>query len=284
MSQLDLFDNTDTERPDKIGHSNIYYKDASTLLTKTSGFMADYDFSLNPYSGCAFGCSYCYAAFFTMDKTQFDDWGYWVNVKQNALTLLRKFRKKPLSDKNIYMSSVTDPYQPVERKTELTRSILKELLEYHQPRLVIQTRGTLVTRDIDLLKQFKNIQVNMTVTTDSELVRKTFEPLCSNIESRLDAIKKVNDAGVQSCITMTPLLPVDNAHLFAQKLLDTGIKNFVIQPFHKDRGKFTAGTRQAALELFQKYQWDEMKYKEIENIIKQYIPSIGVGKDGFAPI
>ena len=132
MSQIELFNDSNGERPEKIGHSNIYYKDVSTLLNKTSGFMADYDFSLNPYSGCAFGCSYCYAAFFTMDKIQFDDWGYWVNVKQNALSLLRKFRKKPLSDKKIYMSSVTDPYQPVERKTELTRSILKELLEYQK--------------------------------------------------------------------------------------------------------------------------------------------------------
>jgi DNA repair photolyase len=284
MSQTSLFDNIQPERPNKLGHSDISYKEVSTILNKTSGFMAGYDFSLNPYSGCAFGCSYCYAAFFVRDTEQRDQWGYWVTVKENALALLKKIRHKPITDKTVYMSSVTDPYQPIERKIELTRDILKELLNYHQPRLVIQTRSPIAARDIDLFKQFKVIQVNMTITTDSEKVRKVFEPLCPGNNARLAAIKEINEASINSCITMTPLLPIEDPHVFAKSLLETGIKKFIIQPFHKDRGRFTAGTREEAMKLFKEFEWDTNRYHEVEKIIKSYIPDIGIGKDGFAPI
>jgi DNA repair photolyase len=283
MSQIELFDEKEN-KPGHLGQASIYYKNAGSILNPTSGFMDTYDYSLNPYSGCAFGCTYCYAAFFARDNEQRENWGYWVNVKENALALLQKFRKKPLIDKTIYLSSVTDPYQPIEKKLELTRSILKELKTYHKPRLVIQTRSPLSTRDIDLFNQFEHIQVNMTITTDSERVRKIFEPLCPGNKMRLEAIKEIHNAGVQTCITITPLLPVEDPHSFAQSLLNTGIKKFIIQPFHKEKGKFTAGTRDEAMKLFKEFNWTDERYLEVENIIKNYIPDIGIGKEGFKPI
>lgn len=282
--QIDLFEHDNTNGLSQLGHSKITYKPVGTILNKTSGFMADYDYSLNPYSGCSFGCTYCYAAFFVRDINLKDDWGYWVQVKENALELLKKIRKKPITGKTVYMSSVTDPYQPIERKISLTRSILKELLEYHQPRLVIQTRSPIVTRDIDLLQKFKHVQVNMTVTTDSEVVRKVFEPFCPDNKTRLSAIAQLKNAGISSCITMTPLLPLDNPELFAKQLLETGVSKFIIQPFHEEKGKFIAGTRKQAMELFEKYHWTRSRYLEVEKIIQSYIPNIGVGKEGFAPI
>ncbi|MEZ4617264.1 MAG: radical SAM protein [Caldilineaceae bacterium] len=136
--------------------------------------MANYDYTLNPYSGCIFGCTYCYAAFFARERGAQENWGKWLNIKENALELLKVKRKRPLIGKTIYMSSVTDPYQPVEKKLELTRQLLEELLRFHRIKLVIQTRSPLVTRDIDLLQRFESVQVNMTVTTDSETVRRTF--------------------------------------------------------------------------------------------------------------
>lgn len=283
-SQIGLFEDSGNYRPDKLGHASITYKQVGTLLNKTSGFMAGYDYSLNPYSGCAFGCTYCYAAFFARDNEQKEQWGYWVNVKENALSLLKKIRHKPITGKTVYMSSVTDPYQPIERKIELTRDILKELLHYHQPRLVIQTRSPLITRDIDLFKQFNVIQVNMTITTDSEKVRKVFEPFCPGNKARLLAIKEIHAAGINSCITITPLLPVEDPHNFAKSLLETGIEKFIIQPFHQDKGKFTAGTREGAIKLFKEFGWTKERYLEVENIIKAYIPDIGIGKEGFKPI
>lgn len=278
-----LFDGLEDNRRSSLGKTEVQYKQASSILTKASGFMGDYDFTLNPYAGCSFGCSYCYAAFFSRTEQQRKSWGQWVQVKENALQLLKRFRKKPLTNKTIYISSVTDPYQPIERELRITRDLLLELVDYHQPRVVIQTRSPLVTRDIDIFGQFKVIQVNMTVTTDSEVVRRTFEPLCPSNAVRLKAIKEISQAGIASCITMTPLLPITNPYDFAQMLKDTGVKKFVVQPFHPDRGKFTAGTRDAALALIKSMNWDMDKYKSIETILIDQIPEIAVGKQGFAP-
>lgn len=100
----------------------IDHQPASSILSTATGFISDFDYTLNPYSGCAFACSYCYAAFFTPTQAMQDEWGQWVRVKDNALDLLKRRRNRPLIDKVIYMSSVTDPYQPVEKWLELTRA------------------------------------------------------------------------------------------------------------------------------------------------------------------
>lgn len=270
-------------RKTQLGHTAIEYNNVSSILTPASGFMADYDYTLNPYSGCSFGCSYCYAAFFARSTEKRDSWGRWLIVKENALQLLTKFRKKPLINKIIYMSSVTDPYQPIEKDLELTRSILKELLDFHDVKLIIQTRSPLVTRDIDILKKFSDLQVNMTISTDSEKVRRIFEPHCTNNFKRLDAISQVCNENIKSCITMTPLLPIEDAEKFADILLKTGVKKFIIQPFHPDKGKFVAGTREEAKTLMNEMNWNLDRYYEVEQILLNKIPNLGIGKEGFKP-
>jgi len=284
---LDLFSNTEQEeesRKNKLGHADIEYVKSVGILTQAKGFMESYDYTLNPYSGCSFGCNYCYAAFFARSTEQKDNWGKWVKVKENALQLLIKWRKKPLIDKTIYISSVTDPYQPIEKELELTRSILNELVNYHKPRLVIQTRSPLITRDIDLLTKFDVVQVNMTVTTDSEDVRKAFEPICPSNKSRLKAIQEVTESGIQTCITMTPLLPLQNPNEFVKELLNTGVKKFIVQPFHPEKGKFVASTRELAIEQMKKMNWSESKYNEAVEVFRKELPWLGEGKQGFAPI
>lgn len=278
---MNLFEE-EINKKKKLGQANIHYKNAASILTPASGFMESYDYTLNPYSGCSFGCTYCYAAFFARANELKENWGYWVNVKENALDLLKKFRKKDLKNKTIYISSVTDPYQPIEKELELTRNLLEELLKYHQPKIVIQTRSPLVMRDIDLLKQFEFAQVNMTITTDSEKVRKVFEPYCPSNKVRLEAIQKIHEADIKTCITLTPLLPVEDADEFAQNLLNTGIQNFIIQPFHAEKGKFAAGTREEALKIIQEMNWNDTKYQQTLQTFKKYIPSIGEGKEGFS--
>lgn len=252
-----------------------------SILTKASGFMAAYDYTLNPYSGCQFGCNYCYAAFFVRDKDLVDSWGQWVQAKANAVDVLRRMRTD-LRGKSIYMSSVTDPYQPVERRLRLVRGLLEELVP-RQPRLVVQTRGPLVTRDIDLLSQLRDVRVNVTVTTDSEDVRRAFEPTCPSNAQRLGAIAQVAEAGIQSCITMTPLLPVADPERFADALLSTGVRRFVVQPFHASSGRFVAGTRDAAVATSRRLGWDADRYRETVDILRGVLPHLDEGRDGFAP-
>lgn len=97
------FDVAENAPPTRLGHARIEYKPTKSILTRATGFMSDYDYTLNPYSGCSFGCTYCYAAFFSQSTDLRDSWGSWVQVKENALAVLHRMRT-PLKDKTIYMS------------------------------------------------------------------------------------------------------------------------------------------------------------------------------------
>jgi DNA repair photolyase len=264
-----------------MGRVTIATITASSILTKASGFMGDYDYTLNPYSGCAYGCNYCYAAFFARDVEARNNWGQWVQVKQNALDSLRRMRTD-LNGKTVYMSSVTDPYQPVERQAEIVRALLPELSR-RGVRLVVQTRSPLVERDIDLLSSFASVRVNMTVTTDSDEVQRAFEPHCATNNKRLEAITAVRAAGIACSITMTPLLPVEDPETFAEQLLRTGVEHFVVQPFHADRGKFVAGTREAALRETTRRGWNDVRYRQTVDVLKRVLPRLDEGREGFAP-
>lgn len=286
-------------RPEKIGSAKVIYQTTSDILTRASGFMDAYKYTLNPYSGCSFGCTYCYAAFFATSQEERDQWGYWVKVKENAVQSLLRRPPGRLDGDLIYMSSVTDPYQPIERKLGLTQSLLQILAEHHKPKLVIQTRSPDVVRDIELFKKIISkggrIQVNMTVTTDDEDVRRTFEPFCPSNKQRLDTISEITNCNIDACVTMTPLIWVTDAEQFADDLIKTGVKKFIAQPFHTTRGKFVAGTRDAArqkmaeklncsIESFpQEYG---KHYRRVFGVLQNRLRghgSLGVGKDGFAP-
>ena len=293
------------ERPEKIGDVEVSYSRVREILTKATGFMESYDFTLNPYSGCSFGCTYCYAAFFSRDAQKRDSWGKWVNVKENAVELLRKRKPGTLDGKRIYMSSVTDPYQPVERQLKVTRDILQAMVDRgDKPKLVVQTRSPDVVEDCGLLRCIEDnggrVQVNMTVTTDDEDVRRTFEPFCPSNPTRLEAIRKVQAEGVEACITMTPLLLVTSPYAFADSLIETGVQKFIAQPFHFKQGKFLAGTRDGAHELMaeklgcsvgalkqEKGEYLE-RYREFfelfnDRLLEENLPPLGEGKSGFEP-
>ena len=278
------------------GRVEVSSKPAREILMRATGFMGEYDFTLNPYSGCAFGCTYCYAAFFSRTAEQRDSWGQWVEVKENAVDLIKRRKIGKLDGKLIYMSSVTDPYQPVERTVGLTRGVVQALADRHAPKLVVQTRSPDVVRDADLFQQIEHgggqVRVNMTVTTDDEDVRRTFEPFCPSNTQRLDAVAELRDAGIDVGVTMTPLLLVRDAEAFAESLLATGAEHFIAQPFHFARGKFVASTREDALALmadklgcevpaFQPRYLDH--YHAVFEVLRAALPELGEGKDGFAP-
>ena len=209
---------------------------------------------------------------------------------------MKKLSVGSLDGKYIYMSSVTDPYQSIERRIRLTRSILEVLAERHKPKMVVQTRSPDVTRDIDLLhaivERGGKVQVNMTVTTDDDELRRVFEPGCPSNAVRLNAVAAVQAAGIQSCITMTPLLLVRNAAAFTDTLLATSVKRFITQPFHVGRTEFVADTRQAALLLMAErlgcgtqdvVRQHLLHYNAVRAELKGRLPNLGEGRVGFAP-
>src|SRR5436190_4128324 len=124
--------------------------------------------------------------FLPQNRRPREEWGRWFQAKANAVVLAHKQAPK-VAGQAVYCSSVTDPYLPAERSLELTRGILEALVP-HQPRLLIQTRGPLVTRDLDVLGRFRTVRVNMSIPTDSEKIRQVFEPKAPPLERRWDAI------------------------------------------------------------------------------------------------
>ena len=121
---------------------------AVSIFNRATGYIArgGFGWTCNPYVGCTFSCKYCYAAFLPQNNRPREEWGQWLRAKVNAVDRARKQAHK-LAGAAVYVSTVTDPYVPVERSLMLTRGILETLVPY-QPRLVVQTRSPLVVRDI----------------------------------------------------------------------------------------------------------------------------------------
>lgn len=163
------------------------------------------DYVINPYTGCVHSCLYCYARFMKRFTGHNEPWGRFIDVKVNAADLIPENTLR-YEGKQIFMSSVTDPYNPLERRYLLTRRVLKKLIPL-QPDLGIQTKSDLVLRDVDLLVQFKNCEVGLTITTLEDIIRKEIEPAASSVEKRIKALEKLKYAGINTYIFIGPILP-----------------------------------------------------------------------------
>ena len=268
---MNLFAPTLPEIPSKFGNVEVRQNQRSRGLHAGVGSLAGYDYVLNAYRGCAFGCSYCYAAFFVPDLDQRGTWGNWIEVKTGVLDEVEAAWQ--LRGKRLYMSSATDPYQPIERQLGLTRSILELLADpVRQPMLTIQTRGPLVTRDIDLLKQLEHVRVSMSITTDSEQIRKQFEPGCASIPRRLEAVRELVAAGIRTRVCVSPMLPIENPEAFAETLMATGVDQVVTSPFHATARDYSANTREGALKIAAAVGWKRENYLETVTRLRKCLP------------
>ena len=222
---------------------------ARSILSPATGFIlrGGFEWTCNPYIGCTFGCRYCYAMYLPQNRRPREEWGRWFQAKANAVELARRQAPRA-AGQAVYMASVTDPYQPVERVLRLTRGILEALLP-HQPRLVVQTRGPLVTRDADLLGQFESVRVNVSIPTDDEEVRLAFEPKAPPLEARWQAVRALKDHGIPVGLCLTPLLPVTDAAAFATKVAQAGADVVVVQEFHDSPRGWGADTSEEAVAL-----------------------------------
>ncbi len=161
------------------------------------------EYALNTYRGCAHACIYCYApSVLHWDKGK---WGELVEVKINLPRILSKelrVRKKGV----VGLGTVTDPYQPAEKKYEISRRCL-ELLRMNDFPVCIQTKSSLVLRDIDLLKEFKNIEVGVTLTALDDAVMEKMEPGASSVSERLRALVGLRDNGIKTWVFFGPVMP-----------------------------------------------------------------------------
>ena len=178
---------------------------SKTILTKTA--IPGFDYCINPYVGCGHGCRYCYASFMKRFTGHQEPWGEFVDVKVNAPQLLKKQLKRARRG-IVALSTVTDPYQPLEKTYKITRRCLEALLE-DEFSVNILTRSSLCLRDIDLIKKFREIEVGFSVTTDDEDIRKIFEPHSPSIHSRVKALKTLHEGKVKTYAFIGPLLPLD---------------------------------------------------------------------------
>jgi len=164
------------------------------------------EYAINPYLGCQHGCVYCYARFMgRWGGHAGEEWGSFVDVKVNALERLRVEAARKRRDV-VLLSSVTDPYQPLEREHELTRGCLEILLERQFP-VSILTKSDLVLRDVDLIRELDSCEVGFTLTAYDDSVRASFEPGASTVRARLDALRRLSDEGITTWAFLGPMLP-----------------------------------------------------------------------------
>lgn len=260
------------------------------LLTPASGYLKGYSHTLNPYVGCAFGCSYCYVRRMPVALFRKKEWGTWVDIKRLAEEAFEKELRnaKKRGKLTIFMSSSTDPYQPLEYREKVTRTLLEVMVKEPPDFLFVQTRGPLVTRDIDLFKQLGDrVRISMTVETDREDIRKAFSLAAPPIPARLKAIVKLRDAGLDVQAAVSPVLP--STPEFAKTLSDH-VGRVVVDDFFMGDGSGGKRTQQLGIgDIFKEISlegwYDDQVYLDVVENLKVYFPSeqLFISQEGFLP-
>ncbi|MGN7469731.1 SPL family radical SAM protein [Brevibacillus sp. SAFN-007a] len=268
----------------------FFSRQPKTLLHKGSGFLTDYTHSLNPYIGCSFACSYCYVRQMPVSLFRGQDWGTWVDIKTDAAALLAKElqRAKAKGTVSIFMSSSTDPYQPIEYREKVTRSLLAVMVEHPPDFLLVQTRSPLVTRDLDLLLRLgQRVRVSMTVETDLEEIRRHFSPQAPPIPARLRALRELAAAGVPTQVAIAPVLPSSEAF---PALLRPLVKRVCLDDFYMGDGSGGKRTKRNGIpSLFAELgleQWAEpdayrLVYDRLLRVFAE--DELFISQKGFAP-
>jgi DNA repair photolyase len=274
---------------------HVFEAEASSILSPTSGFIADAGFthSLTPARNCTFGCSYCYVptmrVYGGLKPEDWSHWGQFTTFKSNAPVLLRRQLRR---DQVIYCSPLVDPYQPAEETQRAMPQILDELLARPPKTFVIQTRGPLILRDLSRLVELSrrtSLRVSFSITTNREEIRRLYEPHCAAIRERIETVRRLREAGIHTYATLAPLLPCDPEEL-AALALDATLSDIICDPLHirsvKPRG---ATTRDAAFAISRRHEfsaWLEPEFQaEVTARIGRTVTKAGrrfaTGTEGF---
>src|SRR6202142_201697 len=195
------------------GHEVEYFTlPVRSLLNRCTGVRMPFTWTLNPYRGCEFACKYCYARYTHefMEMKDGIDFEQKIFVKQHAADWLRQELRRVKPGEEIAIGTATDPYQPAERRFEVTRAILEEFARHRGLEIGIVTKSNLVLRDIDVLQQIaKNnrLFVNITITTLKADLARILEPRAPRPDLRLEAMQKLNEAGIAAGGIWAPVLP-----------------------------------------------------------------------------
>lgn len=195
------------------GHDVEYFTLPSrSLLNRCTAARMPFTWTINPYRGCEFACKYCYARYThefmeIRDNAEFERK---IFVKQQAGLLLRRDLKKVKPGEEIALGTATDPYQPAERRYEVTRAILEEFSLHRGLQIGIVTKSQMILRDLELLRRVADgneVSVSMTITTlDTELAR-ILEPRAPRPDLRLKAVHELTTAGIRAGVSCAPVIP-----------------------------------------------------------------------------
>jgi len=195
------------------GHDVEYFTlPVRSLLNRCTVARMPFTWTINPYRGCEFACKYCYARYTHefMEMRDGVDFEQKIYVKQHAADLLRQELRRVKPGEEIAIGTATDPYQPAERRFEVTRIILEELARHQGLELGIITKSDMILRDLDLLGQIKGnnqLSVNVTITTLDVNLARILEPRAPRPDLRLDAVRKLSQAGITAGVSCAPVIP-----------------------------------------------------------------------------
>lgn len=242
-----------------------------TALSKSN--LPGLDYSLNPYRGCQHNCAYCYVP--NILRIPRKEWGNFVNIKTNIPIILSnelKHKKRGV----VGISTVTDPYQPIEKKYKLTRFCLEQLLIHDFP-VCIQTKSDLILRDLDIISKFSKAEVMVSIGTLNDGERKIFEPSASSINDRLNALKKCSDEGIRTTVFFGPVYPtikVEDMEKIVDTFVENGAKEVMVDKFNLKPGIFDH-LKKFNIPNFEKIR-DETYFKEILDELKKHEEKIKV--------
>jgi DNA repair photolyase len=195
------------------GHEVEYFTlPTRSLLNRCTGVRMPFTWTINPYRGCEFACKYCYARYTHefMEMRNGEDFEQKIYVKQRAADLLRQELRQVKAGEEIAIGTATDPYQPAERRYEVTRGILEEFARHEGVELGLITKSNLVLRDLDLLRQISRgnkLSVTLTITTLNVELARILEPRAPRPDLRLEAVRRLALEGIRASVSCAPVLP-----------------------------------------------------------------------------
>lgn len=263
----------------------------SQLISET-GFK-NYDVCMNPYVGCEFGCTYCYVRFFIKDDEK--DWGEFVRVRAHMASKLPKelrknevklkdgfehyddpetgekkkrrlWKKMAISDARLVIGTMTDPFQPVERKHRIMRTALEILTDPSMPqfqKVGIFTRSPIVLDDLDLIKKLPKARVHFTVTPFPPKVLRAIEPYSPHVKRRWEVVRRLKEAGLRVHCNISPVIPGLSEEFieeFAEKVAELQVDEYFVDPMQPYKESFDS-FRDACQSL------DSVNWPEIERIM-----------------